>query len=82
MLKRRIGALLLAVSLAFSGLVIPAKAEEQAESDVIVHYDMSHEGEYLKDVSGHNNNAKLYHISDSDFKDVYGDTVLKFPGNQ
>ena len=80
MLKRRIGALLLAVSLAFSGLVIPAKAEEQAESDVIVHYDMSHEGEYLKDVSGHNNNAKLYHISDGDFKDVYGDAVLKFPG--
>ena len=81
MKKRRIGSLLLAAALAFSGLSVPAKAaEEQSQSDLAVHYDMTHEGEYLKDVSGNNHDAKMYNIEDTDFQDVYGDAVLKFPG--
>ncbi len=81
MLGKKIGSLLLAAALTVSGLAVPAKAaEEHVQSNLAVHYDMTHEGDYLKDVSGNGNNAKMYRIDDGDFREEYGDAVLKFPG--
>lgn len=51
-----------------------------AETDLAVHYDMTHADGFLTDVSGNGNNAKLYRITEDDFYDTYGDYSLKFPG--
>ncbi len=78
---KKIVSWLLAAALVVSGVSIPAKAaENDVPGDLAVHYDMTHEGGYLKDISGNGNDAKLYNISDSDFHEEYGDASLKFPG--
>lgn len=58
-------------------VVSAAPAEE---SNLLVHYDMSHREGYLKDVSGNGNDAVLSNISDSDFVKRFDDDVLEFPG--
>jgi len=42
------------------------------------HYDMSHAGTALLDVSGNGRNATLTGLSDSSFVDAGGDAVLRF----
>lgn len=53
-----------------------------AEAGLAAHYDMSHEGNLLKDISGKGNDATLYNTEDTDFA-VYGDEeVLQFNNEQ
>lgn len=42
------------------------------------HYDMSHSGTSLLDVSGNNRNASLTGFTDASFADAEGDAVLRF----
>ena len=57
-----------------------AKAAELPE--VTAHYDMSHSGEALLDVSGNGRNAKLYSTEDSDFKSSGDTNILQFTKRQ
>ena len=54
----------------------------EADSALAAHYDMSHEGAALKDVSGNGNDATLYNTENGDFA-VYGEEeVLQFNNEQ
>ena len=57
-----------------------AKAAELPE--VTAHYDMSHSGEALLDVSGNGRNAKLYSTEDSNFKSSGDTNILQFTNRQ
>ena len=58
------------------------KEEVPEEVKPVAHYDMSHEGDVLTDISGNGNDATLYDTADSDFA-VYGDEeVLQFNNEQ
>ena len=54
----------------------------EADSALAAHYDMSHDGTALKDISGNGNDAVLYNTEDDDFA-VYGEEeVLQFNNEQ
>ncbi len=58
------------------------KEPEPADVQAAAHYDMSHEGAVLKDISGNGNDAALYDTADADFA-VYGEEeVLQFNNKQ
>ncbi|WP_349425932.1 glycoside hydrolase N-terminal domain-containing protein [Microbacterium sp. LWS13-1.2] len=57
-----------------------AAPEDSAGSEVLVHYDMSFEGDVLKDVSGRGLDARLVGLSAADFVTEGDDHALKFNG--
>ena len=62
-------------------LAVPANAEaDPPASNVLVHYDMSHNGTQLLDVSGSGKNAVI-RGGDSGFSERAGDDVLTFNGS-
>ena len=71
---------ILAAALAFT--MLPAAGPEKVEAVDLptptAHYDMSHTGNQLTDVSGNNRHATLYGTSDSDFKTGGDTTILQF----
>ena len=73
----------LAGALVFS--MLPAAGPETAEAaeppGPTAHYDMSHSGDQLTDVSGNKRHATLYGTSDSDFKTGGDTTILQFEDN-
>ena len=82
-LKKTMAAVL-AGALVFS--MLPAAGPKTAEAaeppKPTAHYDMSHEGTALKDISGEENDATLYNTEDGDFA-VYGnEKVLQFNNEQ
>lgn len=82
-LKKTMAAVL-AGALVFS--MLPAAGPKTAEAaeppEPTAHYDMSHEGTALKDISGEKNDATLYNTEDGDFA-VYGnEEVLQFNNEQ
>ena len=79
-MKKKLLALLLAASTAFSAIPFYAQAEESGSYDIVAHYDMSHSDTQLLDQSGKGNNATMHNISASDFKEELGDTFLELPG--
>lgn len=74
---------ILAAALAFT--MLPAAGPEKVEAVDLptptAHYDMSHTGNQLTDVSGNNRHATLYGTSDSDFKTGGDTTILQFEDN-
>ena len=55
---------------------------EPSEEYLAAHYDMSHEGSVLKDISGNGNNAALYDTEDTDFAAYGEEEVLQFNNEQ
>ena len=89
-MKRRFLALIMSAAMAVT--LLPAfsvKAEESSvtgnsgtpEQKVMAEYDMSHADGTLTDISGNGNNAKLVGLTDSDFTEEDGETVLNFSGD-
>ena len=60
----------------------PVRTEAADLPEVTAHYDMSHSGNQLLDVSGNDRNAILYNTQDSDFKSGEGANVLQFVNRQ
>ena len=60
---------ILAAALVFSMAPVTESTVEAADlPEVTAHYDMSHHGDQLLDVSGNHRDAKLYDTANSDFK--------------
>ena len=59
-----------------------AKKKSSEENTMKAHYDMSHNGSSLTDISGNGNNATLYDTSDADFGVYEGEEVLQFNNKQ
>lgn len=78
-LKKTVAAVL-AGALVFS--MLPAAGPKTVEAvelpEMTAHYDMSHSGDQLTDVSGNNRHATLYGTLDSDFKTSGDTTILQF----
>ncbi len=55
---------------------------DPAEEYLAAHYDMSHEGSALKDISGNGNDATLYNTEDTDFAAYGEEEVLQFNNEQ
>ena len=55
---------------------------DPAEEYLAAHYDMSHEGSVLKDISGNGNDAALYDTEDTDFAAYGEEEVLQFNNEQ
>lgn len=73
----------LAAALVFSMLPVSESIVDAAElPEVTAHYDMSHDGDQLLDVSGNGRNAKLYSTEDSDFKSSGDTNILQFANKQ
>lgn len=62
------------------GLAAPA-AHAAATPEPTAHYDMSHAGTKLLDVSGNGRDATLTGLTDASFVDASGDAVLRFRGD-
>ena len=60
----------------------PVRTEAADLPAVTAHYDMSHSGNQLLDVSGNGRHATLYNTQDSDFKSGEGANVLQFVNRQ
>lgn len=56
----------------------PLAASAAEVPTVTAHYDMSHAGSQLLDVSGNGRNATLSGLTDASFADAGGDAVLRF----
>ena len=61
---------------------VPETAKAAELPELTAHYDMSHEGSQLLDVSGNGRHATLYNAQDSDFKAGDGVNVLQFANRQ
>jgi hypothetical protein len=59
----------------------PLAASAAEPPPVTAHYDMSHAGTQLLDVSGNGRNATLTGLGDASFADAGGDAVLRFKKN-
>jgi Concanavalin A-like lectin/glucanases superfamily len=68
----------LAVSICSAAPLAASAAELPA---VTAHYDMSHAGDQLLDISGNGRNATLSGLTDASFADAGGDAVLRFTKN-
>ncbi len=55
---------------------------DPTEEYLAAHYDMSHEGSVLKDISGNGNDATLYNTEDADFAAYGEEEVLQFNNEQ
>lgn len=74
---------LLSAALVFSMLPEPEASVRAAEMpELTAHYDMSHSGDVLIDVSGNGRNATLYETEDSDFKSGENADILQFKNKQ
>ncbi|WP_433676114.1 immunoglobulin-like domain-containing protein [Microbacterium gorillae] len=62
-------------------LLAPAPAAAADLPAPTAHYDMSHAGSTLLDVSGNGRNATLTGFTDGSFADADGDAVLRFRGD-
>ncbi len=60
------------------GLAAPNAASAADVPAPSAHYDMSHSGSTLLDVSGNGRNATLTGLTDASFADAAGDAVLRF----
>ena len=60
------------------GLAAPSAANAAAVPAPTAHYDMSHSGTSLLDVSGNGRNATLSGLTNASFVDAGGDDVLRF----
>ena len=82
-LKKTMAAVL-AGALVFS--MLPAAGPKTVEAvelpEMTAHYDMSHSGDQLTDVSGNNRHATLHDTADGDFKAGEGVNVLQFADKQ
>lgn len=67
-----------AVALTGLGLAAPTAATAADVPTPSAHYDMTHSGTSLLDVSGNGRNATLTSLGDSSFVQVAGDDVLRF----
>ena len=78
--SRRAVAAALAGVLALTGvgLATPGAASAAGVPAPTAHYDMSHSGTTLLDVSGNGRNATLTGLTDGSFADAGGDAVLRF----
>ncbi|HMR50748.1 MAG TPA: hypothetical protein PKE40_15965 [Arachnia sp.] len=68
-----------AVAASIFGVAAPAAADDVPPPTA--HYDMSHTGTSLLDVSGNGRNATLSGLTGSSFVDADGDDVLRFRNN-
>ncbi|MGX5697807.1 immunoglobulin-like domain-containing protein [Agromyces soli] len=59
----------------------PLAASAAEPPPVTAHYDMSHAGDQLLDVSGNGRDATLTGLGDASFADAGGDAVLRFKKN-
>lgn len=77
---RRALAATIATALALTGvgLAAPNAASAAGVPAPSAHYDMSHSGSTLLDVSGNGRNATLTGLTDASFADAAGDAVLRF----
>ena len=67
-----------AVAVSVMGLTAPLAATAAEAPAPTAHYDMSHSGSALLDVSGNGRNATLSGLTDASFADAGGDEVLRF----
>ena len=73
---------ILAAALVFSMAPVTESTVKAADlPEVTAHYDMSHNGDQLLDVSGNNRHATLHGTEDSDFKTSGNTTILQFEDN-
>ena len=73
----------LAAALVFSMVPVSESTVEAADlPKPTAHYDMSHNGNQLLDVSGNKRNATLYSTVDGDFKSSGGTNILQFANKQ
>lgn len=67
-----------ALAVSVLGLTAPLAANAAEVPAPSAHYDMSHSGTSLLDVSGNGRNATLTGFTDASFADAAGDAVLRF----
>ncbi len=70
-----------ALTLSLLGVAAPLAANAADVPAPTAHYDMSHSGSSLLDVSGNGRNATLTGLTDASFVDAGGDAVLRFQAN-
>lgn len=70
-----------ALAVSLLGLTAPMAAQAAAVPAPTAHYDMSHSGSSLLDVSGNGRHASLTTLTDGSFIDIAGDSVLRFNGD-
>lgn len=75
---RAFAASVLGAALTVTGLGVPLAAQAADIPAPTAHYDMSHQGQSLIDVSGNGRNATLTGFTDASFADAAGDAVLRF----
>ena len=66
------------VAVSLLGVTAPFAANAAEAPAPTAHYDMSHAGSSLLDVSGHGRHATLTGLTDASFADAAGDDVLRF----
>ncbi|PTL71455.1 hypothetical protein C1I63_00335 [Rathayibacter caricis DSM 15933] len=83
--RRRTRTLLLSTlactSVALTGVLVPMSASAVDVPAPTAHYDMSHAGSALLDISGNGRNATLTGLTDASFADAGGDQVARFRAN-
>ena len=67
-----------ALAISVMGLTVPVAANAAAVPAPSAHYDMSHSGTSLLDVSGNGRNATLSGLTDASFAKAGSDDVLRF----
>ncbi|MCJ1685408.1 immunoglobulin-like domain-containing protein [Rathayibacter sp. VKM Ac-2928] len=65
-------------SVALGGALVPVTAQAADVPAPTAHYDMSHAGSALLDISGNGRNATLTGLTDASFADAGGDQVARF----
>lgn len=78
--RRAFAATLAAATLTALGAAVPPAFAEEVPAPS-AHYDMTHTGSTLLDVSGNGRNATLTGFTDGSFVDAAGDDVLRFRGD-
>ncbi|NQX13774.1 hypothetical protein HQQ80_19275 [Microbacteriaceae bacterium VKM Ac-2855] len=68
-------------AVALSGAFVPLSASAVDVPVPTAHYDMSHAGSALLDISGNGRNATLTGLTDASFADAGGDQVARFKNN-
>lgn len=69
---------LVCTSVALSGALVPVPAQAVDVPAPTAHYDMSHAGSALLDISGNGRTATLSGLTDASFTDAGGDQVARF----
>lgn len=80
--RRRVRSLFLSAlactSVALTGALVPVSAQAVDVPAPTAHYDMSHAGSALLDISGNGRNATLTGLTDASFANAGGDQVARF----